>query len=75
MIDLINTHISGKYISSTLICLSTMLHLALPHVNVLSKIDLVKKFGDRLAFNVNYYTEVLDLSYLVESLESSYSTK
>lgn len=52
-----------------------MLHLALPHVNVLSKIDMVKKFGDKLTFNVNYYMEVLDLSYLVESLENTSSTK
>ncbi len=50
-----------------------MLHLALPHVNVLSKVDLMEKYSDRLAFNMHYYTEVLDLSYLIE--ESSEEDK
>ncbi|KAG8821060.1 hypothetical protein FRC18_011458 [Serendipita sp. 400] len=44
-----------------------MLQLELPHVNVLSKIDLLSQFGD-LDFNLDYYTEVQDLSYLQNSL-------
>ena len=31
--------------------------IALPHVNLLSKVDLVEKFG-RLQFGLDYYTEV-----------------
>ncbi|KAJ8636245.1 hypothetical protein MRB53_010512 [Persea americana] len=42
---------------------STMLHLELPHINVLSKIDLIKSYG-KLAFNLDFYTDVQDLSYL-----------
>lgn len=61
----------GKYISSLLLSLSTMLNLALPHVNVLSKIDMMKKFDDKLLFSTNYYTDVLDLSYLVEALDEN----
>jgi len=57
-----------NYISATLISLSTMLHLELPHVNVLSKIDLVQKFG-KLDFNLDFYTDVQDLSFLQQVLE------
>ena len=35
----------AKYISATLVSLMVMLKLELPHVNVLSKIDLLEKFG------------------------------
>lgn len=34
---------SAKFMSGVLLCLSAMLHLELPHVNVLSKLDLVDK--------------------------------
>ena len=47
--------------------LSTMLQLALPHINVLSKVDLVEKFG-LLSFNIDYFCEVLDLSFLLERI-------
>ena len=47
-----------------------MLHLELPHVNVLSKIDLIQQYGD-LDFNLDFYTEVQDLSYLENALSSS----
>lgn len=45
-----------------------MLHLELPHVNVLSKIDLIENYG-RLAFNLDFYTDVQDLSYLQHHLD------
>ncbi|XP_059810654.1 GPN-loop GTPase 2 [Hypanus sabinus] len=57
----------AKFISVLCTSLSTMLHVELPHVNVLSKMDLIEKFG-KLAFNMEYYTEVLDLSYLLDHL-------
>ena len=41
-----------------------MLHLALPHINVLSKIDLAETFGT-LHFGLDFYTEVMDLERLV----------
>ena len=34
-----------------------IVQIALPHVNLLSKVDLVEKFG-RLQFGLDYYTEV-----------------
>ena len=47
------------------------LQLALPHINVLSKMDLLEKYG-KLPFNIDYYTEVLDLNYLVQELKGSW---
>ena len=38
-------------------------------MNVLSKVDLMDKYGE-LAFNLDFYTEVQDLSYLAEYLNS-----
>jgi len=61
---------ASKYISVLLLSLRTMLHLELPHVNVLSKIDLIQQYGD-LDFNLDFYTEVQDLSYLENALSSS----
>ncbi|KDQ53753.1 hypothetical protein JAAARDRAFT_136528 [Jaapia argillacea MUCL 33604] len=61
---------ASKYISVLLLSLRAMLHLELPHVNVLSKIDLISQYGD-LDFNLDFYTEVQDLSYLENTLSSS----
>ncbi|CAG8638410.1 10321_t:CDS:2 [Acaulospora colombiana] len=58
---------AAKYISVLLLSLRTMLQLELPHINVLSKIDLLSQYGD-LDFNLDFYTEVQDLSYLENSL-------
>lgn len=57
---------SSNFISALLTSLSTMLHLEIAHVNVLSKIDLLESFGP-LEFNIDFYTEVLDLSYIMKN--------
>ncbi|KAK7147113.1 hypothetical protein R3I94_009833 [Phoxinus phoxinus] len=69
-VHLVDSHYcadAAKFISVLCTSLSTMLQVELPHVNVLSKMDLIEQYG-RLAFNLDFYTEVLDLSYLVEHL-------
>jgi len=64
-----------NYISAVLLSLSTMLQIELPHINVLSKIDLIEKYG-KLDFNLEYYTNVMDLTYLQKHLEKeSFSEK
>ncbi|XP_072178408.1 GPN-loop GTPase 2-like [Diadema setosum] len=71
-VHLVDSHYCSdpaKFISVLFTSLSTMLQLELPHVNVLSKIDLVEQYG-RLAFNLDFYTEVLDLGYLLSHLEA-----
>ena len=47
----------NTFISALLLVTSTMLRIALPHVNVLSKIDLLPLYG-QLPFNLDFYTEV-----------------
>lgn len=66
----------GKYLSSLILCTTTMLQIGLPHVNIMTKFDEMKKFKDQLDFNIDFYTEVLDLNYLLEKLdEDPFTTK
>jgi hypothetical protein len=47
-VHLVDSHLCsdpGKYISALLLSLTTMLHLELPHINVLSKMDLIESYG------------------------------
>ncbi|CAG0891104.1 unnamed protein product [Darwinula stevensoni] len=70
-VHLVDSHYcsdAGKFIAVLLTSLSTMLQLELPHVNVLSKVALAEKYG-RLQFNLDFYTDVLDLQYLLECLQ------
>ncbi|KAF8556824.1 cytoplasmic protein [Imleria badia] len=60
----------AKYVSVLLLSLRTMLQLELPHINVLSKIDILSQYGD-LDFNLDFYTEVQDLSYLENALNTT----
>jgi len=57
----------SKFLSVCLTSLTTMLQVELPHVNVLSKSDLVEKYG-KLDFNIDFYTEVMDLDYLLDRI-------
>ncbi|KAL9255905.1 GPN-loop GTPase QQT1-like protein [Drosera capensis] len=70
-VHLVDAHLysdAGKYVSALLLSLSTMLHLELPLVNVLSKIDLIENYG-KLAFNLDFYTDFQELSYLQDALD------
>lgn len=44
-----------------------MLQMDLPHLNVLTKIDKLRDYGE-LPFNLDFYTEVQDLNYLLPHL-------
>lgn len=68
LVDSFHVTDASKYIAILLLSLRTMLQLELPHLNVLSKIDLITKYGD-LPFNLDYYTEVQDLEYLQYELD------
>ena len=80
----------GKFIAVCLTSLTTMLQIALPHVNLLSKVDLVERWCimeiyrslfqvlfryGKLHFNLDYYTEVLDLDYLLDTFPEDNFTK
>ena len=62
--------------SVLLVTLTTMVTLEMPQVNLLSKIDLIESLGD-LAFNLDFYTDVLDpariLPYMEEQRQDSVS--
>ena len=65
-VHLVDAHLCtdpAKYISALLLSLSTMLHLELPHINLLSKIDLIEQYG-KLRFNLDFYTEVRNHTYM-----------
>ncbi|OAX32944.1 cytoplasmic protein [Rhizopogon vinicolor AM-OR11-026] len=61
---------AATYVSVLLLSLRTMLQLELPHINILSKVDLIAQYGD-LDFNLDFYTEVQDLSYLENVLNTT----
>lgn len=55
------------YVSSLLLALRSMLQLDLTQLNVLTKIDNLRNYPN-LPFNLDYYTEVQDLHYLLPHL-------
>ncbi|KAL7805987.1 hypothetical protein V8C44DRAFT_339943 [Trichoderma aethiopicum] len=57
------------YVSNVLLSLRAMIQMDMPHVNVLTKIDKVASY-DELPFNLEYYTDVDDLTYLTPYLEA-----
>ena len=76
-VNLIDSHHCSdpsKFLSVLLISLCTMGQLELPHVNILSKMDLIEMYGE-LEFGLEFYTDVLDLSYILPRLKSSSNPK
>ncbi|KAI9821861.1 MAG: hypothetical protein M1827_002443 [Pycnora praestabilis] len=56
------------YISTLLLSLRTMLQLDLPHLNVLTKIDLLSTYSPRLPLPLSYYAEASNLSHILRHL-------
>jgi len=67
LIDSHHCNDPSKFLSAVLLSLSAMLHLELPHVNVLSKIDMVESTGS-LAFDLEFYADLRDLDALVKNM-------
>ncbi len=61
------------YVSSLLLALRSMLQMDLPHLNVLTKIDNLRNYPN-LPFNLDFYTEVQDLHYLLPHLNREQSS-
>ena len=56
-LHLVDAHLcadAGKFLAALLLSLSAMLHLGLPHVNALSKVDLIESYG-ALPFDLSFY--------------------
>lgn len=62
------------YISALLVALRGMLQMDLPHINVLTKIDNLRNYSD-LPFNLDFYTEVQALDYLLPHLEAEQGSR
>mmetsp|Transcript_7191 Transcript_7191/g.22337 ORF Transcript_7191/g.22337 Transcript_7191/m.22337 type:complete len:317 (+) Transcript_7191:3-953(+) len=60
-----------RYISAVLLSLAAMMQMELPHINVLSKIDMVMDHTDDLTFRLDYYAGVQDLSHLLRTLQTN----
>ncbi|KAI9752843.1 MAG: hypothetical protein M4579_005458 [Chaenotheca gracillima] len=69
LIDSYSLTLPSLYVSTILLSLRAMLQMDLPHLNVLTKIDKISSYAP-LAFNLDFYTEVQDLSYLLPALEA-----
>jgi len=57
-VHLVDSHLcadASKFLAALLLSLDAQLHLGLPHVNVLSKVDLVESLGP-LPFALDFYT-------------------
>ncbi|KAJ6258737.1 hypothetical protein Dda_6789 [Drechslerella dactyloides] len=60
----------SQYISILLTALRSMLLLSLPHINVLTKMDLLRSHGP-LPFNLDFYTDAQDLPRLLPHVLAS----
>lgn len=65
---------ASRFISVLVVSLQAMLHLELPHVNVLSKLDLLSSKGSSLDFGLDFYTEAVDLKRLVQLMDQQSSS-
>lgn len=72
LVDSYALTLPSMYISALLLSLRAMLQLDLPHLNVLTKIDNLSNYPE-LPFNLDFYTEVQDLNFLLPHLESESS--
>ncbi|CAD6504740.1 BgTH12-00244 [Blumeria graminis f. sp. triticale] len=78
---LVVIHLSDSYcltlpslfISNLILSLRAMLQMDLPHINVLTKIDKLSSYP-QLPFNLDFYTELQDLSYLLPLLQEESSS-
>ncbi len=61
---------AALFISAVLLSLTTMIRLELPHINILSKIDLIERHGV-LPFNLDFFTECHDLGRLLDYIDSA----
>ena len=69
LIDSYTLTLPSMYISALLLSLRAMLQMDLPHLNVLTKIDNLSNYAP-LPFNLDFYTDVQDLTYLLPHLEA-----
>eukprot|EP00906_Rhabdomonas_costata_P032199 RCo045378 len=64
LVDCLCVGQAHHFLSAVLVSLTAMLELELPHINVLSKADLLPLYQGSMDFDIEFYTEVQDLGQL-----------
>ena len=78
VVNLVDAHYCidpAKYVAMLLVSLKTMIQLEMPHINVLSKMDLMKLYYAKMDFGLDFYSQVQDLGRLLERLNEDAFTK
>eukprot|EP01116_Phalansterium_solitarium_P016764 TRINITY_DN3968_c1_g2_i2.p1 TRINITY_DN3968_c1_g2~~TRINITY_DN3968_c1_g2_i2.p1 ORF type:complete len:310 (-),score=133.23 TRINITY_DN3968_c1_g2_i2:56-985(-) len=76
-VQLIDSHVCTQpavFVSACLLSLSVMLQLEMPHVNLLSKLDLLPSYGP-LPFDLKHFAELRDLPQLQRQLDRALPDK
>ena len=69
-VHLVDSHYCAdpaKFIAAALMSLTAMMRLELPHINVLSKLDLARAYGAP-SFSLDFYTELQDMTRLAGTI-------
>lgn len=64
-----------NFVAASLVSLTAMLKLELPHVNVLSKLDQLSRIEGAMPFNLHYFLESRQLDRLVPFCGESFSER
>ena len=66
---------SSTFLSAALLVAVSMYRLALPHVNVLTKVDLLAThYKDSLPFNIDFYTDCTNLNPLARYIDEPFNS-
>jgi GPN-loop GTPase len=63
------------FIAACLVSLSCMTHLELPHINILSKIDMLSNFYEQLEYPLEFYTDISQLSRIISVKDMEHNKK
>ena len=63
------------FIAACLSSLSIMTHLELPHLNVLSKIDMLSNFYQDLRYSLDFYTDISEISKIISTQDFKFNEK
>ena len=65
---------SSTFLSAVLLVASSMYRIALPHINILTKVDLLAKYyQSSMPFNLDFYTECTNLSPLIRFTDAPFN--
>ena len=77
-INLIDSNLCTQphtFIAACLMSLASMTHLELPHINVLSKIDMLSNFHREMRFSLAFFTDISELSKIITEQDFVFNEK